>query len=332
MKKSIKATELKVGMHVKLPASWFDHPFLRNEFKISSRDQIRKIIDTGFKEVLVDLEDRGVEDKESPEYRDKHPSPPLKWEKDKLVPDELREAVTSNTLAPAEKTAIVYQSSLTIMERLLQDPKAENIREAKEGIAEVVDFILSEDTIAQNLLTITSHDFYTYTHSVNVGVLSIFFSKALFKNSHAHNMHELGAGFFLHDIGKVRIDSSVLDKPRRLTDEEKLQLRRHPYEGYKILKDAEQLTEECRIITIQHHEREDGTGYPEKLRGDDIHIYARICCIVDVYDALTADRPYQKKLKPFDALTLMKKQMLNHFSQDLFEKFVLSLAGSPLTN
>ena len=74
---------------------------------------------------------------------------------------------------------------------------------------------------------------------------------------------------------------------------------------------------------MQHHEREDGTGYPNRLKGTDIHIYGRICSMADIYDALTSERPYKQGLKPFDALKLMKEQMLNHFSKDLFDKFVL---------
>jgi len=176
---------------------------------------------------------------------------------------------------------------------------------------------------AKNLLTITSYDFYTYTHSVNVGVLSVLISKMLFSKSLAHDMHELGAGFFLHDIGKVRVDPAILNKPGRLTDEEMLKMRAHPYQGYKILKETEHLTEECRIIAMQHHERDDGTGYPNRLRGNDIHLYGRICCIADVYDALTSERPYKQRLTPYEALKIMKEQMISHFRKELFDKFVL---------
>ena len=77
------------------------------------------------------------------------------------------------------------------------------------------------------------------------------------------------------------------------------------------------------VIVMQHHEREDGTGYPRKLKGDEIHTYGRICCIADVYDALTAQRSYQEPRSTFDALKLMKEKLLSHFQQEMFEKFVL---------
>jgi HD-GYP domain-containing protein (c-di-GMP phosphodiesterase class II) len=136
-------------------------------------------------------------------------------------------------------------------------------------------------------------------------------------------MHELAAGFFLHDIGKVRVDPSIINKPGRLTDEEMKQMRTHAYAGYEILSETKQLSEESKIIVLQHHERFDGTGYPFSLKGDEIHMYGRICSIADVYDALTSERSYKQKLGTFEALKVMKKEMINHFQKELFENFVL---------
>ena len=120
-----------------------------------------------------------------------------------------------------------------------------------------------------------------------------------------------------------KIDPAIINKPGKLTDQEMTIIRSHPYQGYKILKETNQLTEECMFIVMQHHEREDGTGYPRGLKGADIHTYGRICCIADVYDALTAVRSYKQQLTTFDALKLMKEQLMNHFHKELFEKFVL---------
>ena len=103
-------------------------------------------------------------------------------------------------------------------------------------------------------------------------------------------------------------------------------MRSHPCQGYAILSEAGELSEECRIIVMQHHERQDGNGYPRRLRGDEIHSYSRICSIADVYDALTSERSYKKRFTPFEALTIMKEQMIDHFTTELFEKFVLLLA------
>jgi len=324
MRATIKTQDLKLGMYVMLPVSWFKHPFLKNEFIIRSQDQIDRIIDHGIIEIVIDT-DKGEQKitSQTASTVNLGITPPKTWAPDKLIPPQLIEAVHDKTLAPEKKSKIVYESSRVLVERLLEDPKSENIQEAKKGISEIVDMILAEDSTSRELLKLTSHDFYTYTHSVNVGFFSVMLAKAIFKKSTSHNMHELGAGFFLHDIGKVRIDPGIINKPGKLTDAEMATMKSHPYQGYRILKDTNQLTEECMFIVMQHHEREDGTGYPRMLKGDQIHTYGRICCIADVYDALTAERSYKQALNTFDALKLMKEQLLNHFHPELFEKFVL---------
>jgi len=320
MIKTIKVQDLAVGMYIMLPISWFKHPFLKNEFTIKSQDQIDKIIDYGITEIVIDTE-KG-------DRSDAHPTgsparvPPKTWSPEKLVPPELREAIHDQSLPPEKKSRLVYESSRVLVERLFEDPRTENIREAKKSISEIVDLIIADDATSRELLKITSYDFYTYTHSVNVGVFSVLLAKSVFKGSDAHNMHELGAGFFLHDIGKVRIDPAIINKRGKLTEEEMYNIKSHPYQGYKILKETNQLTEECMIIVMQHHERENGSGYPKMLKGDQIHTYGRICCIADVYDALTSDRSYQQKLNTFEALKLMKETLVSHFHQELFKKFV----------
>ena len=227
-------------------------------------------------------------------------------------------------VAVEEKSELLYVSSMNMVKDVLADPRSgEVLPRTKSMVENSVAFLFHQENALQNLMRVSSYDYYTYTHSVNVGVFSIMLAKHLFKGSDAHNMHELGAGFFLHDIGKVRIAPDIINKPGKLTDEEMTIVRSHPYQGYKILKETNQLTEECMIIVMQHHEREDGSGYPRRLKRHEIHPYGRICCIADVYDALTAERSYKQKLTTFEALKLMKEQLLNHFQQEMFEKFVL---------
>ena len=156
-----------------------------------------------------------------------------------------------------------------------------------------------------------------------MGVLGIALAKSLFKDSTNHDMRALGVGFFLHDVGKVGIDPSIITKPGKLTSDEMQEMKRHPSLGYKLLHETRQLTEEAKTIVLQHHERIDGSGYPKGLCGGDIHVYGRICSIADVYDALTSDRPYRKRMPPFTALKIMQDEMIHHFQKDLFQKFVL---------
>jgi len=328
MIKTIKIKDLAIGMYVVLPSSWFNHPFLRGRFIVGTEADIERIAATGLHEVSIDTA-KGLSfpNIDVMSHRAEPPvltrQAPSQWEPEKLIPEDLRIALADSRMPKERKAEVVYHSSLVMMERLFEDPKAENIRTVKKEISRVVDVIISDDATARYMLTITAHDFYTYTHSVNVGVLGVMLSHLLFERSNSHDMHELGAGYFLHDLGKVRVDPAIINKPGILTEEEMKRMRIHPYQSYKILVESGQLTEECRIIALQHHEREDGNGYPRGLQGDQIHIYGRISSMIDVYDALTAERSYKPQLKPFEALQIMKEEMINHFHPQLFEKFVM---------
>jgi HD-GYP domain-containing protein (c-di-GMP phosphodiesterase class II) len=326
----VSVGDLQVGMYVIMPTAWDAHPFLKNRFRLSSRAQIDKIREAGLTEILVDraksfvplpLPDAypGPEGAASAETdRAEEEGPPI-------VPAELRAVIYDSSLPPPEKSRHVRDSAMTMMDGLFQRPTQANIRAAREAIAEVVELILTDDETAGFLNKITSYDYYTYSHSVNVGFLSVSMAKVLFQAGDGHNMYELGAGFFLHDLGKVHISPEIINKPGRLTDEEMREIRRHPSLGFKVLHEARQLTRESKTVVLQHHERDDGMGYPGKLRGKEIHLYGKICAIADVYDALTTDRPYRARMRPYDALALMKNEMIDHFQKDLFEKFVRML-------
>lgn len=338
MKTSVPVDELQLGMYVVLPLSWKDHPFLRSKFLLTEQKQIAQMRAHGIREVLVDLEKSEtmppqkvepttVRELEYVSHSDapvdpKDEAPPAAWNPETLIAPELLEAIRDQNLPPEQKSLLVYSHTRQMMERLLEAPTAENIRASKEAISSVTDLVLADDHTAMNMLRITAHDFYTYTHSVNVGITSLMLAKALFRNSDGHDLHELSAGFFLHDLGKVKVDPAIINKPARLTETEMRRMRIHPYQGYKILRDAEALSEECRIVVMEHHEMMDGNGYPKRIGGDQIHLYGRICCIADVFDALTAERSYKKAMTPFDALSLMRDKMPNHFDKKLFASFV----------
>lgn len=338
MKKKLTLKELRVGMYVILPSSWFAHDFLTSSFKIDSPELLREVQRQKLDFVTVDFEksdhsESTDTDKSSVDelayisHSDtvddpKYAAPPEEWSTRNVVPEELVAAIEDKKLPPDKKSEAVYHHSIVMMQNLLESPTAENIHTSKQAISSITDLILSDDKTANNLLRITSHDFYTYTHSVNVGITALMLSKALFRDLDAHDLHELGAGFFLHDLGKVKVRPEVLNKPARLSEEEMRHVRIHPYQGYKLLESANALSEECRLIVMQHHEFVDGTGYPKRLKGDEIHLYGKICGIADIFDALTAERSYKRSMSTYEALTLMKEKMSSHIDRELFSAFV----------
>jgi cyclic di-GMP phosphodiesterase len=323
MQEPIPVNELKVGMHVTIPGSWFRHPFVRSRFVLDSRKDIDRMMEWGLTNVNVES---GASEIPHAFTDDACPTAAADHEPAETIPPDLMETLHDSTVAPDCRAAAVKACSKMVMKRLMENtPDAETIGTAKSGFYEVIDCILEEDHLHRYLLSIRDYDTYTYSHSVNVGVLSLLVARRYFGNSDRHDLRELGIGFFLHDLGKIRINPGVIMKEGLLTDEEQMEMRRHPLYGFDILKETNQLTTECKLIVLEHHEREDGCGYPYGLYGGEIHEYARICSLVDMYDALTSDRPYRQKVLPFQALNIIKSKLADRTQKALFEELVLVL-------
>jgi HD-GYP domain-containing protein (c-di-GMP phosphodiesterase class II) len=353
MLKQVKTEDLKIGMYVILPYSWFKKLFKPFHFRIDSQAQIDEINHEGVDEIYIDLAKSNFHngtaplgklvtnptllpkdyitnnpDLVPPEITQPEKSKPINssiesWLSEKFDVVQFENVIFSPSIMDESKAKEIYKHTLLMVNQLMEKPTAKNIIEGKKHIFKLVDFILKEEDAASWLASITTHDYYTYTHSVNVGFLSIMLAKELFKKSSSHNLHELGAGFFLHDIGKTQIAKSIINSPNKLSQNDLKIMRQHPLLGFKILQNAHQLTDECKYIVLQHHERADGKGYPFGLSGDQINIYARICSLADIYDALTAQRSYKIGHTPFDSLKIMKEEMYTHFDKELFDKFVL---------
>jgi len=321
--KRVNTSDLSPGMYVILPRLWLKDPFPENHFLITTEQEVEAIqaMDGSF--VSIDT-DKGRDIAQTSASCAETAT--AMWKSDAEITERIRALVIDTRLSPAQKAEAVYDESMAVMQRLFERPTPKRIRESKKGIFHVVDLILSDSHVARQMLSIMSHDYYTYTHSVNVGVLSVSLAKVLYGPGDKDTLHELGAGFFFHDLGKVRVASAVINKPGRLDEAEMGEMRTHPYKGYEILEEMGQLTREAERIALQHHERSDGTGYPRGLKGSEIHEYGRICSIADVYDALTSERSYHKGRNSYEALELMREEMLGHFERDLFERFVLLFA------
>jgi HD-GYP domain-containing protein (c-di-GMP phosphodiesterase class II) len=324
MQEMISVGELKVGMHVTIPGSWFKHPFVRSRFVVSSQRDIKWLAATGISQIPVDLTKSRIA---MPELTENiFPENPDESENREMVPPGLMEALSDRAAAQESKAYAVKSSSKIIMKKLMEKtPDKVMLREARVSLYEVIDCILEGDQLNTYLLTLSDHDMYTYTHYVNVGVLSLLLARKYFGCSDNHNLRELGVGFFLHDLGKIQVDPAIINKEGKLTFDELQAMRRHPLYGFNILNEANQLTTECKLIILEHHEREDGSGYPYGLYGGEIHVYARICSLVDTYDALTTDRPYRSKMSPFQALNIIKSNINDSIQKSLFENLVLLL-------
>lgn len=163
---------------------------------------------------------------------------------------------------------------------------------------------LSENRVALNLLATTKvHDHYLYTHSVNVAIYSC--QLAIANGMPIKNIEEIGLGALLHDLGKMYIPLEVINKPAKLTKEEYDQVKAHCELGFDILRKVHEIPIPVSHCALQHHERIDGRGYPRGLKGDEIHKYAKIMSVADVFDALTSHRVYRPAMLPHRALEIL---------------------------
>lgn len=247
---------------------------------------------------------------------------PSEWTRKNRPCDALSRAL--NTEMPADaKAGAVFEHCSGLMQDLMNEPVTEQlIADTSQPIIELAECIVADEEVSGSLLRMTSHDYYTYTHCVNVGVKSLLIAKHVLDSHDEKLMRELGVGFFLHDIGKSKVDPGILNKPGKLTDEEFAIMRHHPERGAELLKNANALDEICKITVLQHHEKIDGSGYPYGLKGKEFHLFGQICALADIYDALTAERSYKKGMTVFEALKLMKDKMSHHFDEKLFKQFI----------
>ena len=198
-----------------------------------------------------------------------------------------------------------------------------------QGISENIlqDIIAQQKNLVQ-LTDIRLHDTYTFAHSVNVAILSSLLG-VLLKLSREEQL-KLTLGGLLHDIGKITVPYEILTKAGHLTDDEWSVMQGHPEAGRQRLKKMFPNDTLLSTIALQHHEHIDGSGYPNHLKGEQIHRYGRIVAIADVYDALTSVRPYKRAYTPSVAHRLMATCSPGHFDLDLLKLFFDNVAIYPV--
>ena len=226
------------------------------------------------------------------------------------------------------KTQISHELVSHLAMIVCENPKAEIIIRYKNVIKPISEFIIKQKDAIYQLISMTKSSYNDYNHLVNVGIYGMGLAKEVLAKDVNFDMSEIAAGFFLHDIGICNIPKHIYHKQGSLTDEEWIIMKKHPQEGYNMLKKLNILTGEAQIIILQHHERHDGKGYPSGLKGNQIHTYSKICSIADTFDALTSYRPFRKAKKSFEALKIMHTEMKNEFDPKFFGRFVLLFSKS----
>lgn len=240
----------------------------------------------------------------------------------KYIEKNIVHIINNSSIPSSALAGIIYDNAHCIIENVFDQPTSrESMSRCKSLVESSVMYILKNEDSFQNLLKLMSFDYTTYTHSINVCTFSI----ALGRYSGIENPEELnrlGTGALLHDVGKTRIPQDILNKKGPLDDSEMHAIRQHPRWGFEIILMTKVLPHESYYPILQHHEREDRSGYPHGISEQEIHVYSKIVAIADVFDAMTTNKAYRNAVESFPALKEMHleahkfdKELLNKFTQ-----------------
>lgn len=332
MRRKVKVSDVRLGMYIdELCGSWMDHPFWRTSFLLEDTGDLDTLRKSAVRDVWIDTA-RGLDLLTPPEYDDE------------AATEQYTEAVLLQAVEP--EPARPQQTSLEgelVQARVVQARAKQAVMdmfaEARMGnalptgaIAGLVDEI--DQSVARNsgallsLVRLKNKDDYTYLHSVAVCALMLALGRQLGLPQRLSST--LGMAGLLHDVGKMAIPSEVLDKPGRLTDDEFEIIKSHPEHGWGLLRQAQIEDEIVLDVCRHHHERVDGTGYPDGLSGEALSLYARMGAVCDVYDAVTSNRCYKAGWAPADALRKMAGWQDGHFDERIFKAFVKTVGIYPV--
>jgi HD-GYP domain-containing protein (c-di-GMP phosphodiesterase class II) len=226
-------------------------------------------------------------------------------------------ALNEDRAAGRIDTPLVRQSCTTILEEALRSGSTESVRSVVD-LAEALAAWLADDAATSlQLLDLAGHDYRTATHMLHVGVGAGALALRLRPGDTGLLLDSVQGGL-LHDLGKRGVDERILNKQGPLAPDEWRVIQRHPEEGVRRLEGCDGVRPQALEVVRDHHERLDGRGYPQGVGAPMIGLAARICAIVDVFDAVTASRPYRKPIHPLDAIDLMREGVAAHFDPEAF--------------
>ncbi len=236
-----------------------------------------------------------------------------------------------------EKTTVIKDAALEYLHNIFDKDKefstevlSKNIEGCREVVESMVDVLDHHniDSLRNLIGNLSFHDFYTYDHSINVSMYCIQIYKTINPKASRRELMHAGLGGLLHDLGKIKIPTHILNNPGGLSNEDYQTIKKHPDFGLDLLVNGH-----CEVsadidlkivarVVHEHHENFDGTGYPKKLKGkEEIHLLARVCTIADFFDAITTKRSYNEVLAIPDAMNTMRKFRGIKLDPDIFDIF-----------
>jgi len=329
--KKIRVGDLRLGMHIhEFCGSWMEHPFWRENFILDNPDDARRIADSGIAEVWIDVA-KGVDVVTS--------AAAVSVEEAEVAVSEALSAVSQREEPPMQvamaeevkRAARICAKSKQAVVSMFQEARmgrAISADAAGEMVDEISSSVMRNPGALISLARLKNADDYTYMHSVAVCALMVALSRQL--GFGEAETRAAGMAGLLHDLGKALTPPEVLNKPGKLTDAEFAIMKQHPVEGHRLLADAGAVGDVPLDVCLHHHEKMDGTGYPDRLPGDRISLFARMGAVCDVYDAITSNRPYKSGWDPAESIRKMAEWCQGHFDERIFQAFVKSVGIYPI--
>lgn len=328
MLKTLDSSDLRTGMFIQdLDCGWMEHPFVLPRFVITRQEEIQKIIHAGIRRVTIDCA-RGLDVDDAPTIEEAAAA----TEAEVIALAVKPVAPLPVSLAEElNRAAVIQRQAADLVRIVMQDAKlgkAVELDRVSPVVENITASILRNSSALLGLSVIKKKDEYTFLHSVSVCTLLVAFCRS--RKLNADTIYQAGIGGLLHDTGKALVPDHILNKPGRLSNEELEVVRKHPRDGYDILCRTPEIGAIPLDITLHHHERRDGTGYPDRQGEQEISEMAQMAAIVDVYDAITTDRCYHKGMQAAEALRKMYEWSKFHFNPALMQEFVRCVGIYPV--
>ncbi|MBK5963485.1 phosphodiesterase [Thiocystis minor] len=324
MLKKIRVDQLQTGMYVHdLHCDWMEHGFLRPRFLLKTDTHLEQIRQLGIHELTIDTKKGQDLSNLISRTEDQPPTQPPE-----SGSSPARQASPTDERAHAKR---IHTEAIDVVSSLMTDARLGqqiDLERANPVIGEMVDSIFRNQDALLGLTRIRNMDRYTFEHSVNVAVLMVSFARSLELDRPL--IQDIGIGALLHDLGKTLVPTAILNKPGRLSDEEFDVMRGHVVHSREILAVAPGIPAAALAVAAEHHERLDGSGYPDGKAGAAISRYGQMAAIVDIYDAITSDRVYHKGMEPPLALRKLLEWSGQHVDPQLVQQFIRCVGIYPV--
>ncbi len=324
---TVNTSELKMGMYVSgLDRPWLEVPFPVQGFRVETPEDIKRL-QQYCRYVFIDTVKSAHQ---APALR--HSVPRARKSVQQIFPGrrlkKYQDSAGWTEEYPRAKAAVDELATTvgTIFDQVATGG-ALDVLKVKQSVDPMIDSITRNPDACIWLARMKQQDSYTYQHSVGASIWAVALGRQL--GLPRADLRSLAIGGLLFDVGKLGVPASLLRATRKLSDEEFAEVRGHVNRGVDMIQSSGLMNRDVLDMVAHHHERHDGSGYPQGLAGDAIPVYARIAAIVDCYDAITSHRSYARAIPPSVAIKMLYEWRDIEFQAELIEEFIQAVGIYP---